>query len=71
MCHRLNTLKKLAEGIAYCQEVFVDHQRIQTNLVTVKINYPKFTLSKFIEKLKEQNVLVIPFDIDSLRMALR
>lgn len=62
--------RKLAEGITGCKGISIDLQRVQTNLVTVKINHPKYHLYEFIEKLKEQDVWVIPFGFDSLRMAL-
>jgi threonine aldolase len=62
--------RELAEGITGCKGISVDLQRVQTNLVTVKINHPKYHLYEFIEKLREQDVWVIPFGFDSLRMAL-
>ena len=62
--------KKLAEGIAGCRGIFIDPQRVQSNLVIAKVNHPKYNLFEFIDKLREQDIWVIPFGFDSLRMAL-
>lgn len=62
--------KRLAEGLSGCKGVSIDLQKVQTNLVIAKINHPLFNSSELIEKLKDQNILVIPFGTDSLRMAL-
>lgn len=61
---------KLAEGIVQCQGVSVDMKTIQTNLIVAKIDHPRFTLNEFIERLRKEEVWVIPFGLHSLRMAL-
>ena len=61
--------KRLAEGLIGCPGISIDLQRVQTNLVIVKIDHPAFTLREIIERLKEQNILVLPFSLNSLRMA--
>jgi len=61
--------RKFAEDLNGCQGVSVDLQRVQTNLVVVKIDHPRLTLKEFIEELREQDVLVIPFGSNGLRMA--
>jgi threonine aldolase len=62
--------RRLAEGIVDCPGVFVDLQRVQTNIVLAKINNSLLTLKEVIERLKENNVLVLPSGPASLRMVL-
>lgn len=62
--------KMLAEGIACCQGVYIDLEKVQTNLVLARIGHPSLSIEDIIEGLKERDILVIRFGRDAIRMAL-
>jgi len=61
--------RRLAEGIAECNYVHVDLESVQTNLVLAEVKHPAFSIQEFIHLLAEQNILVIQFGPDAVRMA--
>jgi threonine aldolase len=62
--------RRLAEGIAECNCVHVDLESVQTNLVIAAVSHPAFSIQEFIHLLAEQNILVIQFGANALRMAI-
>jgi threonine aldolase len=61
--------RRLAQGIAECNYVHVDLESVQTNLVLAAVKHPAFSIQEFIHLLAEQNILVIQFGPDAVRMA--
>jgi threonine aldolase len=53
--------KRLAEGVANIKGVKIDAEKIQTNIVIFDISDCKLTSSGICEKLKENEILAIPF----------
>lgn len=60
----------LAEGIAGCKGVFVDLDRVQTNLVIARIDHPIYSVETIMDELGKENIYVIRFGNNSIRMAL-
>jgi len=61
--------RRLAKGIADCSGISLDIEKVQTNIILVGINHPHFNIQNFIKRLAEENVLVIQFGQETLRMA--
>jgi threonine aldolase len=62
--------RRLAEGISECQCLHVDLESVQTNLVLAEVNHPKYSIQEFIRLLAEQDILVIQFGAQAVRMAM-
>lgn len=62
--------RMLAERLIECRGVSLDLKTVQTNIVIIKIDHPSLKLEEIIEKLKAENILVLPFGRNSLRMVL-
>ncbi len=60
----------LAEGVAECRGIFVDLDRVQTNLVIARIDHPSYNVDFIIEELEKEKIYVIKFGKNSIRMAL-
>jgi len=60
----------LARGLSGCPGVSLDLDNVQTNLVMAKIAHPKYGIEEIIQRLKKENILVIRFGTESVRMAL-
>ena len=59
--------KKLAEGVANLKGISIDLEKVQTNIVIFDISETGKTSAEIIEKLKQENILAIPFGA-SVRM---
>jgi threonine aldolase len=62
--------RRLAEGITECNYVHADLETVQTNLVVVTVTHPVFSIQEFIERLAKENIWVIQFGPDAIRMAM-
>lgn len=51
----------LAEGVANLKGVQIDTKSVQTNIVIFDVSKTKFSSNEICEKLKENNILAIPF----------
>jgi len=62
--------RRLAEGIADCSGISVDPAAVQTNIILADLNHSRYHIQEFIERLAAENILVIQFGQETLRMAL-
>lgn len=53
--------KRLAEGLADLEGVKIDLETVQTNIVIFDVSEAKLNSSEICEKLKDENILAIPF----------
>jgi threonine aldolase len=62
--------RRIAEGVANCQGVFVDLKTVQTNIINVKINHPRLSPAEVVERLKQNGVFVNLTDPNKLRLVV-
>jgi len=62
--------RRLAEGIADCSGIGLDLETVQTNIILANFNHPRYHIQEFIKRLAAENILVIQFGQQTLRMAL-
>jgi threonine aldolase len=60
--------RRVAEAITRCKGIFVDLDKVQTNIVIVKVNHSKFGLDEFLERLKSRKILVLKRGPDQIRL---
>lgn len=59
--------KALAQGLSKIPKISVDSESVQTNIVVIDIKKSGMEVAKALEKLKEKNVLAVPFGKTQIR----
>ena len=52
--------RRLAEGLSMVKGVKLDPAHVQTNIIIFDLSHPEFTISGFLDKLREQGILALP-----------
>lgn len=63
--------RRLAEGLAGCDGIRVDQNRVDTNIVLAHVDRALIRVGEFVQKLEEEGILVMEFSVvdpDTVRM---
>ena len=52
--------RRLAEGLSMVKGVKLDPAHVQTNIIIFDLSHPEYTISDFLDKLREQGILALP-----------